>query len=44
MVYNVLICFRYGIHAGVFAAPPGCKVIPDTDGCSVKMVRVDDEN
>ncbi|XP_045201910.1 uncharacterized protein LOC123555319 [Mercenaria mercenaria] len=39
-----LSCCGYGIHAGVYAPPPGCKVIAGDDGCSVKIVQITDES
>ncbi|XP_052778930.1 uncharacterized protein LOC128216410 [Mya arenaria] len=33
-----LSCCGYGIHAGVFAPPPGCEIDTEEDGCTVKIV------
>ncbi|XP_045191244.2 uncharacterized protein LOC123548073 [Mercenaria mercenaria] len=40
----ILSCCGYGIHAGPIAPPPGCKIVADDDGCSVKLVQVTDES
>ncbi|XP_060551444.1 uncharacterized protein LOC132713023 [Ruditapes philippinarum] len=39
-----LSCCGYGIHGGVYAPPPGCKVIAGDDGCSIKMVQAIDHS
>ncbi|KAH3853755.1 hypothetical protein DPMN_096287 [Dreissena polymorpha] len=40
---SVLSCCGYGIHAGVFAPIPGCKITTEEDGCTMRLVREDDE-
>ncbi|KAL4240261.1 hypothetical protein ACF0H5_001055 [Mactra antiquata] len=37
-------CCGYGINAGVFAPPDGCKIIRGDDGCSMKVVTIQDES
>lgn len=37
-----LQCCGYGIHAGVIAPPPGCRVVAGSDGCSVRLVQAHD--
>lgn len=34
----------YGINAGVIAAPDGCVVTTEDDGCTVKIVQQDNQN
>ncbi|KAL3852389.1 hypothetical protein ACJMK2_016040 [Sinanodonta woodiana] len=40
---GVLSCCAYGIHAGVFQLPSGCKMRLHEDGCTGHAVRTNDE-
>ncbi|KAL3852390.1 hypothetical protein ACJMK2_016041 [Sinanodonta woodiana] len=36
-------CCVYGVHAGVFHIPTGCKISLHDDGCNGHLVKIDDE-
>ncbi|KAH3853747.1 hypothetical protein DPMN_096279 [Dreissena polymorpha] len=40
---SVLSCCGYGISGGAFAPVPGCKITTEEDGCTMRLVREDDE-